>query len=137
MDSGSSCEVIYEHCFLKLKPSIRSLRVDSKTSLVGFSGEYSCPLGEVPLEITIREGLLTVTKTLKFVIVRSDSPHILLLRRTTMQKMGIVVSTIHGAIKFHTPKGISTLLSENCPQGPRKEQRIASEAQQADQKRYP
>ncbi|GJZ03710.1 putative ribonuclease H-like domain-containing protein, partial [Tanacetum coccineum] len=34
MDSGSSCEVIYEHCFLKLKPSIRSLRVDSKTPLV-------------------------------------------------------------------------------------------------------
>ncbi|GJZ70256.1 hypothetical protein Tco_0633806 [Tanacetum coccineum] len=49
MDSGSSCEVIYEHCFLKLKPSIRSLRIDSKTLLVGFSGEYSWPLGEVPL----------------------------------------------------------------------------------------
>ncbi|GJW70480.1 hypothetical protein Tco_0127397 [Tanacetum coccineum] len=36
MDSGSSCEVIYEHCFLKLKPSIKALRVDSKTPLVGF-----------------------------------------------------------------------------------------------------
>ncbi|GKE09734.1 hypothetical protein Tco_1413285, partial [Tanacetum coccineum] len=41
LDSGSSCEVIYEHCFLKLKPSIRSLRVDSNTPLVGFSGEES------------------------------------------------------------------------------------------------
>ncbi|GKF39719.1 hypothetical protein Tco_0119780 [Tanacetum coccineum] len=39
LDSGSSCEVIYEHCFLKLKPSIWSLRVDSKIPLVGFSGE--------------------------------------------------------------------------------------------------
>nr|GEU52241.1 hypothetical protein [Tanacetum cinerariifolium] len=29
MDSGSSCKVIYGHHFLKLKPSIRSLRVDS------------------------------------------------------------------------------------------------------------
>ncbi|GJT13144.1 reverse transcriptase domain-containing protein [Tanacetum coccineum] len=53
MDNGSSCEVIYEHCFLRLKPSIRSLRVDSKTQLVGFFGEHSWPLGEVPLEITI------------------------------------------------------------------------------------
>ncbi|GJU94746.1 reverse transcriptase domain-containing protein [Tanacetum coccineum] len=45
-----------------------SFRVDSKTPLIGFSGEYSWPLGELPLEITIGEGLLIVTKTLNFVI---------------------------------------------------------------------
>ncbi|GKC54016.1 reverse transcriptase domain-containing protein [Tanacetum coccineum] len=90
MDSGSSCKVIYEHYFLKLKPSIRSLRVDSKTPLVSFSGEYSWPLGEVPLEITIGDGLLIVTKTLNFVIVRSDLPHDMLLGRTAMKQMGIV-----------------------------------------------
>ncbi|GKE20436.1 hypothetical protein Tco_1431948, partial [Tanacetum coccineum] len=39
LDGRSSCEVIYEHCFLKLKPSICSLRVDSKVPLSGFSGE--------------------------------------------------------------------------------------------------
>nr|GEU47721.1 reverse transcriptase domain-containing protein [Tanacetum cinerariifolium] len=64
IDSGSLCEVIYEPCFLKLKPSIKPLRLDSKTLLVGFSVDHSWPLGEVPLEITIGEGLLTVTKTL-------------------------------------------------------------------------
>ncbi|GJW42864.1 hypothetical protein Tco_0071663 [Tanacetum coccineum] len=53
LDGGSSCEVIYEHCFLKLKSLIRSLRVDSNTPLVGFSGEQSWPLGEIPLEVTI------------------------------------------------------------------------------------
>ncbi|GJT77182.1 hypothetical protein Tco_1043907 [Tanacetum coccineum] len=77
MDSSSSCEVIYEHCFLKLKPSIKSLRVDSKIPLIGFSGEHSWPLEEVPMEIT---------------------------------KMGIVVSTIPATIKFHTPRGIGTVL---------------------------
>ncbi|GKD98672.1 reverse transcriptase domain-containing protein [Tanacetum coccineum] len=35
----------------------------------------------------------------------------MLLGRTTMHKMGIVVSTIHGAIKFHTAKGIGTVFS--------------------------
>ncbi|GKD10366.1 hypothetical protein Tco_1190051 [Tanacetum coccineum] len=55
MDSGSSCEVIYEHSFLKLKPSIKSLRVDSKVPLVSFSGYHSWPIREVPLEITIGE----------------------------------------------------------------------------------
>ncbi|GJY26763.1 hypothetical protein Tco_0401489 [Tanacetum coccineum] len=72
MDSGSSCEVIYEHCFLILKPSIRALRVDFKIPLVGFSREHPWPLRE---------------------------------------KMGIVVSTIHETIKFHTPYGIGIVSS--------------------------
>nr|GEU34302.1 reverse transcriptase domain-containing protein [Tanacetum cinerariifolium] len=52
--------------------------------------------------------------------------------RTAMQQMVIMVSTIYEAIKFYTPKGIGTLLSKYSSQGPTKEQRIASEAQQAD-----
>ncbi|GJT80981.1 hypothetical protein Tco_1055323 [Tanacetum coccineum] len=67
--------------------SIGSLRVDSKTPLVGFSGEYSWPLGEVPLEVTIEEGPYTRTEVLNFMTVRSNSPYNLLLGRTTMQKM--------------------------------------------------
>nr|GEV54000.1 hypothetical protein [Tanacetum cinerariifolium] len=37
MDSGSSYEVIYEHCFLKLKPSIQASKMDSHVPLVRFS----------------------------------------------------------------------------------------------------
>nr|GEZ14628.1 hypothetical protein [Tanacetum cinerariifolium] len=43
-------------------------------------------------------------------IVRSDSPYSMLLGRTKM-KMGMIVSTIHRAIKFHTAKGIKTVFS--------------------------
>ncbi|GKD10243.1 reverse transcriptase domain-containing protein [Tanacetum coccineum] len=111
MDSGSTCEVIYEHCFEKLNPTIKATRVNTKTPLVGFSGKRSWSVGEVPLEITIGEHPLSRTETLNFVIVKSDSPHNMLLGRTAMQKMGIVVSTIHGAIKFHTKKGVRTVLS--------------------------
>ncbi|GJU05440.1 reverse transcriptase domain-containing protein [Tanacetum coccineum] len=38
-------------------------------------------------------------------------PYNMLLGRTSMQKMGILVSTIHGAIKFHTTKGIGIVFS--------------------------
>ncbi|GJV02677.1 reverse transcriptase domain-containing protein [Tanacetum coccineum] len=103
LDGGSSCEVIYEHFFLKLKPSIRSLRIDSNTPFVGFLGEQSWPLGEIPLEITIGEGPIA-------------------LGRTAMQQMGIVVSTVHGAIKFHTPRGIGTVFSEYNSQKPKEEE---------------
>ncbi|GKA72070.1 reverse transcriptase domain-containing protein [Tanacetum coccineum] len=98
-----------------LKPALQSLRVDSWVPLVGFSREHSWPLGEVPLEITIGDGSLIRTEVLNFVIIWSNSPHNLLLGRTTMQRMGIVVSTIHGKIKFHIPKGIGTVLSTYDP----------------------
>ncbi|GKA71942.1 reverse transcriptase domain-containing protein [Tanacetum coccineum] len=110
MDSGSSCEIIYKHCFEKLNPTIKATKVDLKTPLVGFSGERSWSIGEVLLEITIGDSPLSRTETLNIVIVRSDSSHNMLLGRTTMQMMGIVVLTIHGAIKFHTKKGIRTVL---------------------------
>nr|GEV15644.1 Gag-Pol polyprotein [Tanacetum cinerariifolium] len=96
---------------IKLKPSIRSFRVDSKILLVGFLGEHSWTLGEVPLEVTMGESPYIRTKTLNFVIVRSNSPYNLLLGRTTMHKIGIVVSMIYAVITFHTPRGIGIVFS--------------------------
>ncbi|GKA51647.1 hypothetical protein Tco_0744843 [Tanacetum coccineum] len=46
---------------------------------------------------------------------RSNSPYNLLLKRTTMQKIGIIASTIHASIKFHTPSGIGTVFSTYEP----------------------
>ncbi|GJX13424.1 putative reverse transcriptase domain-containing protein [Tanacetum coccineum] len=111
MDDGSSCEVIYEYCFMKLKLSIRASKIDSKVPLVGFLGEKSWSIRKIPLEITIGDAPLTRKETLDFAIVKSDFPYNMLLGRTTMQRMGIVVSTIHGAIKFHTTEGIGTVFS--------------------------
>nr|GEV11772.1 hypothetical protein [Tanacetum cinerariifolium] len=111
MDSGSSCEIIYENCFEKLNPTIKATKGELHTPLVGFSGELSWSIGEVPLEITIGDALLLRRETLNFVIVRFDSSHNMLLGRTAMQRMGIAVSIIYDAIKFHTQKGFRTVLS--------------------------
>ncbi|GJV61487.1 hypothetical protein Tco_1467587 [Tanacetum coccineum] len=48
---------ILMHCFEKLNPTIKSTKVDLKTPLVGFLGERSWSIGEVPLEITIGDAL--------------------------------------------------------------------------------
>ncbi|GJZ70690.1 reverse transcriptase domain-containing protein [Tanacetum coccineum] len=72
MDSRSSCEVIYQHCFMKLKPSIISSKVDSKVPLIGFLGEKSWSIGKIPQEITIGDPPLTRKETLNFMIVKSD-----------------------------------------------------------------
>ncbi|GKA56958.1 reverse transcriptase domain-containing protein [Tanacetum coccineum] len=79
MDSGSSCKVIYEHCFMKLKPCIRASK-------------------ETPP--------LTRKETLDFVIVKSDSPYNMLLGRTAMQKIEIMVSTFTGPSNSTSPEGL-------------------------------
>ncbi|GJR15034.1 reverse transcriptase domain-containing protein [Tanacetum coccineum] len=91
LDGGSSCEVIYEHCFLKLKPLIRSFEY-TQTLLLSVSQENSHGLWE-------------------------KYPW-----RTAMQQMGIVVSTVHGAIKFQQPRGIGTIFSEYNSQKPKEEE---------------
>ncbi|GJY08321.1 hypothetical protein Tco_0375375 [Tanacetum coccineum] len=93
MDSGSLCEVIYEHCFLKLKPSIQASKVDSRVSLVGFLGEKSWAIGEVLLDITIGNALLTRSKTLNFFIVGLNSPYKTCVRKDNMKKLGYVRET--------------------------------------------
>ncbi|GJW55871.1 hypothetical protein Tco_0099956 [Tanacetum coccineum] len=90
MDSKSSCEVIYEHCFLKLKPSIKASKVDSKVPLVGFSGEHSWPIGEVPLEITIGDTPFSRRETLNFVIEASPADIQRILSCTNAEERVIV-----------------------------------------------
>ncbi|GJS33209.1 reverse transcriptase domain-containing protein [Tanacetum coccineum] len=63
--------------------------MDSKILLIGFSGEHSSPIGEVPLEITIGNSPNLRTETLNFVVVR--------------------------AIKFYTPRGFGTVFSTYEP----------------------
>ncbi|GJS80464.1 hypothetical protein Tco_0730345 [Tanacetum coccineum] len=96
---------------MKLRPSIRASKIDSKIPLIGFSGEKSWSSGEIPLKITIGDAPLARKETLNFVIAKSNLPYNILLGRIAMQKMVIIVSTIHGAIKFHTTEGIGTVFS--------------------------
>ncbi|GKG14679.1 hypothetical protein Tco_0354279 [Tanacetum coccineum] len=39
VDGGSSSEILYEHCFNRFRPEIRSQMIPATTPLVGFSGE--------------------------------------------------------------------------------------------------
>ncbi|GJZ44976.1 hypothetical protein Tco_0592572 [Tanacetum coccineum] len=56
---------------------------------------------------------------------KSDSSRNMLLGRTMMQRMGIIVSTIHEAIKFHTEKGIGTVFStDEADEGAKRAKKI-------------
>ncbi|GJW28545.1 reverse transcriptase domain-containing protein [Tanacetum coccineum] len=53
VDGGASSEILYEHCFVRLRPEIRSQMVPATTYLTGFSGETIWPLGQISLLVKI------------------------------------------------------------------------------------
>ncbi|GJV05465.1 reverse transcriptase domain-containing protein [Tanacetum coccineum] len=52
-DGGRSMEVLFEHCFNRLRPEVQSQMALATTSLTGFSGETIWPVGQIRLLVTI------------------------------------------------------------------------------------
>ncbi|XP_071695073.1 uncharacterized protein [Rutidosis leptorrhynchoides] len=72
---------------------IKRLHVDTSC---GFSGESAWPIGIIELELELVD----------------DDNKELVRRRTTLQKLAAIPSTVHGLIKFPKPLGIATIRSE-------------------------
>nr|GEZ44947.1 reverse transcriptase domain-containing protein [Tanacetum cinerariifolium] len=75
VDGGSSMETLYEHCFNLLRPEIKSQMVPATTSLTGFSGETTWPLGQLRLLVTIGDATYSTKAWMKFMVVKSLSPY--------------------------------------------------------------
>nr|GEY53625.1 reverse transcriptase domain-containing protein [Tanacetum cinerariifolium] len=75
IDCGSSMEILYEQCFNRLRPEIKSQMVPATTSLTGFSGETIWPLGQLRLLVTIRDATHSTKAWINFMVVRSRSPY--------------------------------------------------------------
>ncbi|GJZ63890.1 reverse transcriptase domain-containing protein [Tanacetum coccineum] len=109
VDRGSSLEVMYEHCFRNLRAETKENLKESRTPLVGFSGEVSYPIGTINLNVTMGEPERLRTIPIEFVVVKSHSPYNVILGRTGLRSLGVVASTIHSMIKFPTANGITTV----------------------------
>ncbi|GJS61129.1 reverse transcriptase domain-containing protein, partial [Tanacetum coccineum] len=111
IDGGSSFEILYEHCFNRLRPEIRNQMVPATTSLVGFSGEIKWPLGQITLLVKVGDDEHSASAWMDFMVVRSTPPFNGIIRRPGLRKMKAVPSTTHGMIKFPVMGGILTLRS--------------------------
>ncbi|GKA68569.1 reverse transcriptase domain-containing protein [Tanacetum coccineum] len=108
---GSSFEILYEHCFNRLRPEIKNQMVPATTSLIGFSGEIKWPLGQITLLVKIGDDEHSTSAWMDFMVVRSTSPHNGIIGRPELRKIQAVPSTTHGMIKFPVTGGILTLKS--------------------------
>nr|GFB81909.1 reverse transcriptase domain-containing protein [Tanacetum cinerariifolium] len=111
IDSGSSMEILYEHCFNRLRPDIKSQMVPATTSLTGFSDETTWPLGQLRLLVTIGDVTHSTKAWMNFMIVKSLSPYNGIIRRPGLKAIQAVPSTVHEMLKFPTKEGIVTIRS--------------------------
>nr|GEU31678.1 hypothetical protein [Tanacetum cinerariifolium] len=111
VDGGSSMEVLYEHCFNRIQPEIKSQMVPATTSLTGFSGETIWPLGQLRLLVTIGDAEHYTRAWMNFMIVRSPSPDNGIIGRPGIKEIQAVPSTAHGMLKFPVNGGIVTIRS--------------------------
>ncbi|GJV65839.1 reverse transcriptase domain-containing protein [Tanacetum coccineum] len=111
IDGGSSFEILYEHCFNRLRPEIRNQMVPATTSLVGFSGEIKWPLGQITLLVKVGDDEHSTSAWMDFMVVRSTSPFNGIIGRPGLRKMKAVPSTTHRMIKFPVIGGTLTLKS--------------------------
>nr|GEW28530.1 hypothetical protein [Tanacetum cinerariifolium] len=81
------------------------------TSLTGFSGETTWPLGQLRLLVTIGDATYSTKAWMNFMVVNSLSPYNGIIGRPRLKAIQAVPSTVHGMLKFPTKGGIVTIRS--------------------------
>jgi len=104
VDQGSGTEVMYPDLFRGLGLKNEDLS-KYDTPLVGFDGQMVVLEGQISLLVNMEGKEMMVT----FIMVNSFSPYSVILSRQWIHAMGVVSSTLHVKVKFHTKHGIATV----------------------------
>ncbi|XP_022015448.1 uncharacterized protein LOC110915089 [Helianthus annuus] len=109
VDTGSSEDIIYEHCFNRMQPEDRKLLESVHAPIKGFTGEKVDPIGQITFPVTFGQSPKERTILLTLLVVRAESYHNVIIGRFTLGKLDAIVSTARGFLKFPTPRGIATV----------------------------
>ncbi|GJY82430.1 reverse transcriptase domain-containing protein [Tanacetum coccineum] len=114
VDGGASSEVLYEHCFVRLRQEVRSQMIPATTSLIGISGETIWPIGQISLLVKIGDEKHSTSVWMNFMVIKSTSQHNGIIGRTSIRKTRVVPSTAHGMLKFLVKGGTVTIRSSRA-----------------------
>ncbi|GKC05676.1 hypothetical protein Tco_0997286, partial [Tanacetum coccineum] len=112
VDSPIILEALIEGFLFLRSYETRTKLKESRTPLVGFSGEVSYPIGTININVTMGESERLRTIPMEFTVVKSHSFYNVILRRTGLRSLGAVASTIHSMIKFLTANRIATVTTK-------------------------
>ncbi|GKD26052.1 hypothetical protein Tco_1232266 [Tanacetum coccineum] len=111
VDDGSASEILYGHCFNRLRSEIKNQMVPATAPLIGFNGEIIWPLRQLSLLVKIRNEEHSTSAWMNFVVVRSSSLYNGIIRRPGVRKIQAVLSTTYRMLKFPLAGGVLTLRS--------------------------
>ncbi|GJT92417.1 reverse transcriptase domain-containing protein [Tanacetum coccineum] len=111
VDGGSASEILYEHCFSRLRSEIKKHLIPATTPLIGFSGEIIWPIAKIQLLVTIGDEEHSASAWMNFMVVRSSSPYNGIIGRLGVRKLQAVPSIAHGMLKILVEGGVITLKS--------------------------
>nr|GEY65746.1 reverse transcriptase domain-containing protein [Tanacetum cinerariifolium] len=111
VDGKSASEIMYEHCFSRLRPKIKKQLIPATTHLIGFSGDIIWPIGQIQLLVKIGDEEHSALAWMNFMIVRSQSLYNEIIGRPGVRKLQAVPSTVHGMLKIPVEGGVITLKS--------------------------
>ncbi|GJT01381.1 reverse transcriptase domain-containing protein [Tanacetum coccineum] len=112
IDEGASIEIMFEQCFNMLHLSIRSKLVETQTTVSGFSGEQVKPLGKIELDVCFGGAGRCRRTIMKFTVILAPSPYNIILGCPGLKQLRAIPSTIHRMMKFPTPWGVATIVSQ-------------------------
>ena len=104
IDQGSRADVMYPDLFKGLGLKNQDL-IKYDTPLVSFDGWVVIPEGQISLPMNMEGKEVMVT----FIVVSSFSPYTAILGRPWIHVMGVVSSTLHVKVKFHTEQGVAVV----------------------------
>ncbi|GJV78683.1 reverse transcriptase domain-containing protein [Tanacetum coccineum] len=111
VDGGSASEILYEHCFSRLRSEIKKQLIPATTLLIRFSGEIMWPIGKIQLLVKVGDEEHSASAWMNFMVVRSSSPYNGIIGRPGVRRLQAVPSTAHGMIKILVEGGVITLKS--------------------------
>ncbi|GJW63982.1 reverse transcriptase domain-containing protein [Tanacetum coccineum] len=115
IDGGASADILYEHCFQRLRPEVKSQLNPATTSLTGFTGEKIWPMGQLRLPVIVGNKEHSTTAWMNFLVIRSPSPYNGIIGRPGISAIRAVPSTAHGMLKFPVDGGIVTIYNTAAP----------------------
>ncbi|GKB02133.1 reverse transcriptase domain-containing protein [Tanacetum coccineum] len=101
VDGGSASEILYEHCFNRLRLKIRKQLIPATTPLIGFSGEIIWPIGQIQLLVKIGDEEHSASDWMNFMVIRSSSPYNGIIRRPGVRKL----QAVHNSRNAKDPGG--------------------------------
>ncbi|KAJ0489324.1 putative nucleotidyltransferase, Ribonuclease H [Helianthus annuus] len=109
IDTGAATEIMFEKFFNQLSNEERSRLQPSETSIKGIADITLKPLGQITLDVCLKEGSKERTRSLTFVVINIPSNYDVIIGRPGQCAFYMAVSVGHGTVKFPTERGIATL----------------------------